>query len=82
MANETTTAGPACSFASMPVSVKMPVPMTIPMPKPMRSTGPSCLRSRGRSATSGPSPWWRTSSTLFVRNRVLATARPYPWSAG
>ena len=43
MAKEMTTAGPAVSFASTPVSVKMPVPITTPMPNADQVPGAQVL---------------------------------------
>src|ERR1035438_9552154 len=64
---ESTTAGPALSAATMPVSENSPAPMMAPMPSATRLTGPS-VRFK----------WWvvssdsaRITSTDFVRNRLI-----------
>ena len=43
---ESISAGPALSWAAMPVSTKMPVPMMAPMPRLVSCTGPSTRRRR------------------------------------
>src|SRR3954453_8475595 len=73
MTKEITTAGPAAFFASMPVSVKMPVPITTPMPNATRCRA---LRWRRRwptsLAASSPAASEPIFSTDFVRNRSTA----------
>ena len=64
--NDSTTAGPAFSAATVPVSTKIPVPMIAPMPSMVRLSAP---RARFKLWSVSASVW--SSVTLFRRRRFM-----------
>src|SRR5438046_10455501 len=68
--NESTTAGPEFTAATVPVSTKIPVPMIAPMPRVVRL---SALNARFKLLSVSAS-FWR-SETLFRRKRLMRA----PW---
>src|SRR2546423_222790 len=69
--NDSISAGPALLLAATPVSTKMPVPMVAPTPILVSCSGPSTRRRRPSPAIS-----FRSSSSGFLLNRLLAIGTP------